>query len=151
MQLVFQSMLGQGASQHVLPTFVIAHQSSLLRFRAPSNQSPLVLSWTPPSSAFTAMVDVPAITKSNVLRGLCLFQEPPQLQTNPASEKADVKVTPNGAKHILATTPNSHVDILTPKWVIVNRGRRNHFTGPTSNFINQSVPGEQDTQLNCVE
>lgn len=64
------------------------------------------------------MVDVPGITKSNVLRGLCLFQEPPQLQTNPASKEADAEVTPNGAKHILATTSNSHLEILTPKWVI---------------------------------
>lgn len=81
MQLVFQSVLGLRASQHVLSRFVIAHQSPLLRFRSPCNQSSLVLSWMPSSSVFTAMVDVPGTIKSNVLRGLCLFRSLPSQPT----------------------------------------------------------------------
>lgn len=39
---------------------------------------------------------------------------------NPASKEADVEIAPKGIKHILATTPNSHLEILTPKHAITH-------------------------------
>lgn len=63
------------------------------------------------------MLDVSGITKSNGLRGLYLFR------SLPISKQADAEIAPNGVKHILATTPNSHLEILTPKHVITEKTR----------------------------